>query len=100
MDSRRLRETLRHKLRLRSCYLSAEIRASLRFVCLRTDDAMLNDAHLNYIYVALHTQYVSKKGIVFQTSRMSVKTQKKTIAQNAIAVRDVIATDPVSRSTV
>ena len=49
MASRRLRETPRHKLRLQSCYLSAEIRASLHFVCLRTDDAMLNDAHFNYI---------------------------------------------------
>ena len=77
MASRRLRETPRHKLRLQSCYLSAEIRASLRFVCLRTDDAMLNDAHFNYIYLVMHTQYVSKKGIVFQTSRMSVKRKSK-----------------------
>ena len=77
MASRRLRETPRHKLRLQSCYLSAEIRASLRFVCIRTDDAMLIDAHFNYIYVALHTQYVSKKWIVFQMSRMLVKCKSK-----------------------
>ena len=55
MASRRLREMPRNKLRLQSCYLSAEICASLRFVRLRTDDAMLNDAHFYYIYVALHT---------------------------------------------
>ena len=54
MASRRLRETPHHKLRLQCCCLSAEICASLRFVCLRTDDKMLNDAHFNYSYVALH----------------------------------------------
>ncbi len=61
MASRRLRKTKRHKLHLQSCYLLAEIRASLRF----TDDATLHDAHFNNIYVALHTKHVSKKGIVF-----------------------------------
>ena len=55
MAAHRLREKPRHKLRLQSCYISPEICASLRFVYLRTDDAMLNDAHFNYIYVALHT---------------------------------------------
>ena len=77
MASRRLHETPHPKLCLKCCYLSAEIRASLHFVCLRTDDAMLNDAHFDYIYVALHSQYVSKKGIVFLMSRMSVKRKSK-----------------------
>ena len=56
MASRRLRETSRHKLHLQSCYLSADIRASLPFLFrIRTDDTTLHDAHFNYIYVALRT---------------------------------------------
>ena len=58
MASRRLREKPRHKLRLKSCYLSAEILASLRFVCIRTDDAMLNDAHFDVVHVT--TKWVSR----------------------------------------
>ena len=64
MASRRLRETPRHKLRLRSCYLSAEIHASLRFVCLRTDDAMLNEAHFN-IRICQKADYRSRSRPLF-----------------------------------